>query len=75
MGVRGTTRGIIKACQIESCAQLKTACLLLLCDGDSSEECILGRCGIRRIALEQNLATQAMQESVAPAFSCLSREG
>jgi hypothetical protein len=43
----------------------------LLCNGDSGEECILGRRRIRRIALEQNLAAQAMQESVALVFSCL----
>jgi len=33
MSVRGTARGNIKSCQIESCAQLKTARLLLLRDG------------------------------------------
>src|SRR5215470_14368133 len=75
MSVRGTARGTIKACQIESCVQLKTARLLLLRDGDCSEECILGRRRIRRIALEQNLAAQAMQESVAPVFPCLTSEG
>jgi len=36
MSVRGTARGITKACQIESCARLKTARPLLLRDGDSS---------------------------------------
>ena len=36
-------RGIIKSCQIESCAQLKTARLLLLRDGEGREERILGR--------------------------------
>src|SRR5215475_9144825 len=74
MSVRGTARGIIKSCQIESCAQLKTARLLLLRDGDCSKERILGRRRIRRIALEQNLPVQAMQEGVAPVFSCLTRE-
>ena len=75
MSVRGTARGIVKSCQIESCAQLKTARLLLLRDGDCSEKSILGRPRIRRIVLEQNRAAQAMQESVAPVFSCLTREG
>jgi hypothetical protein len=70
MSVSGTAGGIIKACQIESRAQLKTPHLLLLRDDDCSEQCILGRRCIRRIALEQNLAAQAMQESVAPMFSC-----
>src|SRR5262245_54760534 len=61
MSVRGTARGIIKSCQIKSCAQLETSCLLLLRDGDCREERILGRRRIRRIALEQNLAAQAMK--------------
>jgi hypothetical protein len=47
----------------------------LLRDGDCSDECLLGPRRIRRIALEQNLAAAAMQESVAPAFSCLTCEG
>src|SRR5215471_10403978 len=72
MSVRGTARGTIKSCQIESCAQLKTARPLLLRDCDCSEKRILGRRRIRRIALEQNFAAQAMQESVAPVFSCFS---
>jgi hypothetical protein len=75
MSVRGTARRMIKSCQIESCSQLKTARLLLLRDGDCSEQCILGRRHIGRIALEQNLAPQAMQESVAPVLSCLTCEG
>jgi hypothetical protein len=72
MSVHGTARGIIKSCQIESCARLKTPRLLLLRDGDSGKECILG---IRRIALEQNLGAAAMQETVAPVFCCLTCEG
>src|SRR6516165_2792406 len=56
MSVRGTARAIIKSCQMESCAQLKTARLLLLRDRDCSEERILSRRRMRRIALEQNLA-------------------
>ena len=74
MSVRGTVGGVIESCQIESCAQLKTARLLLLRDGDCREQRILGRRRIRRIALEQNLAAQAMQESVALEFSRLSCE-
>jgi hypothetical protein len=66
---------VIELRQRERRAQLKTARLLLLCDGDCSEKCILSRRRIRRIALEQNLAAQAMQESVAPALSCLTCEG
>ena len=64
MSVRETTRGIIKSCQIKSCAQLKTARLLLLRDGDCSEQCILGRCRIRWIALEQNLVAASSPADV-----------
>ena len=66
---------MIELRQRERRAQLETPRFLLLRDCDCSEEGILCRRGIRRIALEQNLAAQAMQESVAPAFSCLTREG
>jgi hypothetical protein len=71
MSIRATARGTIQSCQIESGAQLKTPRLLLLRDGDCGEERILGQRRIRRMALEQNPAAQAMQESVAPVFSCL----
>jgi hypothetical protein len=56
MSICGTARGIIQSCQIESCAQLETARLLLLRNGDCRKECRLGRRGTRRVALEQNLA-------------------
>jgi hypothetical protein len=66
---------VIELRQRERRAQLETPRLLLLGDGDCSEERILSRGRIRRIAFEEKLATAAMQESVAPAFSCLTREG
>src|SRR5262249_54493389 len=66
---------LIKLGQRKRRAQLKDPCFLLLGEGDCREQCILGRRRIRRIALEQNLAAQAMQESVAPVFSCLTCEG
>jgi hypothetical protein len=75
MSVSGTACGFIQSCQIENCAKLKTARLLLLRDGDCGEESVLGLRRIGWIALEQNLAAQAMQESVAPVFSCLTCEG
>jgi len=50
----------------QNCARL-----LLLRDGDCREECVLGKRRVCQIALEQDLAAQAMQESVAPAFTCL----
>ncbi len=49
-----TPRRVIKACHTESSAQLKTACLLPLRDGDCGEERILCRRRIGRIKLEQN---------------------
>src|SRR6516164_6236739 len=55
--------------------QLKGPGLLLLRDGDCSKECFLGWRRARRIALEQNFAAQAMQQSVAPVLSCLTGEG
>jgi integrase len=63
MGVGGSVRCVIELRQRESRAQLETPRLLLLRDGDCSEQCILGQRRIRRIALKQNLAAQAMQES------------
>jgi hypothetical protein len=66
---------VIELRQRERRAQLETPRLLLLRDGDCGEECVLDRRRIRRIALEQNLAPAAMQESVAPVFSCLTCEG
>ena len=44
--------------QRERRAQLKTARLLLLRDGDCSDQRVLGRRRIRQIALEQNLAAE-----------------
>jgi hypothetical protein len=66
---------VIELRQRERCAQLEAPRLPLLRDGDCSKECFLGWRLVRRIALEQNLAAQAMQESVAPVFSCLTCEG
>jgi hypothetical protein len=74
MSARGPARGIVESRQTESRAQLKTARLLLPHDGDCPEECLFGRHCILRIALEQNLAAQAIEESVAPALSCLACE-
>jgi hypothetical protein len=74
VGVGNAPCRLIKFSQRERGAQLEAPRFLLLRDGDCGEQCILGRRRIRRIALEQNLAAAAMQESVAPAFSCLGRE-
>jgi hypothetical protein len=54
--------------------QFEAARLLLLRDGDCREKSLLGRRFIRRTALEENLAAQTMQESIAPVFSILACE-
>jgi hypothetical protein len=61
--------------QRERRAQLETPRLLLLRDADCRARCMLGRRRIPWIALAQNFAAHAMQESVAPVFSCLACEG
>src|SRR5215469_15299908 len=60
MSIGGSVRRVIELRQRERRAQLETARLLLLRDGDCREERILGRGRIRRIALEQNLAAQTV---------------
>ncbi len=47
MSIGGTARGIMKACQTESCMQFKTARLLLLRDGDGGD-------GVRRYMTKNN---------------------
>jgi hypothetical protein len=71
MGIGGAAGRLIKLGQRQRGAQFEALCLLLLRNGDCSEERILGRRRIRSIALEQTLAAALIQESVAPAFSCL----
>ena len=74
MGIGGAAGRLIKLRQRERRAQLEAPRLLLLRDGDGGEECFLGGRGVRWIALEQDLAADAMQESVGPVFSRLVRE-
>ena len=75
MCVGGAVCALIKLRQRQRRLQLKTPRLLLLRNGDGSEEGFLGRRRVRRIALEQNLAADAMQKGVAPSFSSLGGEG
>ena len=56
------------------CLELETSRLLLLRDGDCGEECFLGGPGVRRIALEQNLAADAMKEGGGPIWADLFRQ-
>src|SRR5215469_2272660 len=54
--------------------QFKGPGLLLLCNGDSGEKCFLGWRLVRRIALQQDLAEDAVQVSVGPMLSRLLRQ-
>ena len=69
MGVGGAAGRLIKLRQRQRRAQLEAPRLLLLRDGDGGEEGFLGRRRIRRIALEQNLAADAMALRVKPTLS------
>ena len=61
MGVGVAAARLIMLRQRERRAQLKAPRLLLLRDSDCGEEGFFGRRRIRRIALEQNLAADAMR--------------
>ena len=70
-GVGGAVGRLIKLRQRSRRAQPKAPRSLLLRDGDRGEECFFRRRRVSRIALQQNLAADAIQESIAPAFFCL----
>jgi hypothetical protein len=55
-------------------AQSEEASVLLLGDGDGGLEGLFSGHWIVRIAFQQDFAAQAVQESVGPVFSCLTRE-
>ena len=74
MGVGGAVARLTELRQRQRRAQLETLRFLLLRDGDSGEEGFLGRRRVGRVAFRQNLAADAMQESVALVFSRLARE-
>jgi len=65
---------LIQLRQRERRAQLETPRLLLLRNSDGGEECFLRRRRVRRIALQQDLAADAVQECVAEMFSGLVRQ-
>ena len=73
-GVGIPAAALIKIGKRQRPAQLKTAHLLLFRDGYRSQECFLGRCGMRGITLQQNVAADAVQDSVIAVFSSLLRE-
>jgi hypothetical protein len=60
---------LIKLRQRQHCAQLETSRLLLLRDGNGREEGFLDPRDIRWIALEQNVAADAMALRVKPTLS------
>ena len=55
-------------------AQFETAGLLRMGDGDGSPEDFLGGGRVRRIALEQDLAAEAVQKGVTGPLSRLARQ-
>ena len=74
MGIFGTTGRLIELRQPERRLELKAPRLLLLCNRDGGEERFLRWRSIRRIALEQNLAADAVEERIGPMFAGLARE-
>ena len=69
MSIGGAVASMIKFCQRQAPRVVRSSRLLLLGDGDRGEECFFGRRCVRRIALKENFAADAMQEGVAPVFS------
>src|SRR6478609_9470099 len=69
MGVGGTAGRLIKPPQRERGAQLEALCLLLLRDGNGSKERLLRRRRVHSIALEQNIAANAVRFSSEPALT------
>ena len=69
MGVGGAIGRLIELRQRERRAQLVAPRLLLLRNGDGGEERFLGRRRVRRIALEQDFAADAMGFRCKPALS------
>jgi hypothetical protein len=67
--IGGATGRLVKLCQRQRRVQLETSRLLLLRDGDGRQERFLGWRGIRRIALEQNIAADAVALSIKPTLS------
>ena len=68
MGVGGAAGRLIKLRQRERRAQFETPRLLLLRNRDGGEQGFLDRHGVRRIALPQNVAADAMRFRRAPAL-------
>ena len=68
MRFSGARSRLIKLRQRQRRTQLEAFGLLLLRDGDGGEESLLSGRRVRRIALQQNLAADAVQERVCPAL-------
>src|SRR6516162_5785745 len=74
MGRGGSAGRLIKRSQRACGAQLKTARLLALCDGDSGKEGLLRSCQTRRGRLVHDLAADTVQDGIGAAFSGLACE-
>jgi hypothetical protein len=60
---------LVKLGQRQRCPQLEALCLLLLSDGDGSEERILRWRRVRWIAIEENFTANTVQKSIGPMFA------
>ena len=74
VGIGGAAGRLVELRQCERRLQAEATRALLLCDGDGGEECFLGRPRVCRISLEQDVAANAVEESVGPAFARLDSE-
>jgi hypothetical protein len=67
-------RGLVEFGERQRGAQLEAAGLLLLRDGDGSEEGGLGESGVGGVLRTEDFATDAMESRVEPMLSGLVRE-
>ena len=74
MGFDGAGGGLVELGERQNCPQTPTSRALLLRDLERGLEGFLGGGGIRGIALEQDLAAEAMQEGEAVAILRLARK-
>ena len=74
VGVGGAAGRLVQFRQLQRRLQAEAARALLARNGDGGEEGLLGGRGVVGTDLQQDVAANAMQEGVGPAFSRLDRE-
>ena len=74
MGVGGAGGGLVEFGERKRRPQFETLRLLSLRDRDGGEEGLFGRRWVRRIALQQDPAPDAMEQGVGPVQACPIRE-